>query len=427
MYRYKSIVLVFWVAFWAIVGAMVPFGADISYATQTDIDYSKNCLGTDTQGYNRIRVVFLHDQQLCWTENNENDNTWRYGDTASWDYHLRAYNLSFGTSNAPLLPDLPSELSWTDNPSVNDEHCETFLEGENYDFYIADTNYAGNYQFKMGDDNSVLSVDNLNSYDYITFAFAGGSQGGNWYQEPNIYWDPVCSYTGYEPDITVNSPTESSEWDEPVSVDLDYENATGYDVLRLYIVGENASGIGIMTQSKTYNITGDSGSITTTFSGLPVGFYLLSGQFWNSTSGSNVYAQSSREFEVIQYIPSYGGTDLEPDDLEPPIVYDADSYYGAYSSYTTPTSLYTIMTDPVNSLANWISEKLSILKVNFSNDIADEQGEKMADGLQVMRYYINIPNSVMGGFPFGDLMIVVLFLTLLVAIVKIIIAIRRLF
>jgi len=50
------------------------------------------------------------------------------------------------------------------------------------------------------------------------------------------------------------------------------------------------------------------------FSGLPVGRYFLSGQFLNSSTGENIYATTSVEFDVTEYIPSFFGTDLEPDD-----------------------------------------------------------------------------------------------------------------
>lgn len=179
----------------------IPF----AYGAQFDIYWDDLCFGTDDEGYNRIKVKFQHNQYLCFSSGTNTD--WSYGAYSTYDNHLRLYLSNFGLSNTSLIPDKPSNIDWsvyTSDPSIygvgfwNYSTCQLYEADVEYNFYITKAS-----SFDENDDtdlsNSVLDTD-----DYMTFAFAGGNQGGNWYQEPNIYWDDTCTFVGGEPEYTTD-------------------------------------------------------------------------------------------------------------------------------------------------------------------------------------------------------------------------------
>jgi hypothetical protein len=85
-------------------------------------------------------------------------------------------------------------------------------------------------------------------------------------------------------------------------------------LLRIYTIGENDQGVEIVTKNATRNISGTSGNVYIVFSGLPAGNYYLSGQFFNTSTGESLYAENFVEFKVTKYIPSFFGSELDPDD-----------------------------------------------------------------------------------------------------------------
>jgi len=111
-------------------------------------------------------------------------------------------------------------------------------------------------------------------------------------------------------------------------------------------------GTQIISKDIVFPVTSNPGNITFNLSGLPVGDYHLYGTFMNSTTGAYLYALGSRDFVVTEYIPSYLGTDLAPDDYSSPPVFNSDTYYDSVSSYDTPTAFYTgiaSLFDPIAS------------------------------------------------------------------------------
>lgn len=74
-----------------------------------------------------------------------------------------------------------------------------------------------------------------------------------------------------------------------------------------------------------------------------------------------------------------------------------------------------------------MAEKTHALNLQFDQAIAKTQGAKMAEGITVARYHINQFNDLFGGFPFGDTLVMLLFVTIAVAIIRMILSIRRMF
>ncbi len=210
------------------------FSVNVALATQNDIYWDELCLGTDNDGYTRLAVKFQHDQKLCWKPYSDPgcSSGWSYGKTGTWDNHLRLYLTNFGISNGTIVPTLPSETDWIANEG--NDYCETFVADTVYNFYVAKTS-----AWCEGNDNSIDDTTLISS-NYTVLAFAGGTDGGNWYQEPKVYWSDTCDFaeTPTESDIDITSPScatnQKSSFD--LTVDWYILETDDYDTIDFYFV-----------------------------------------------------------------------------------------------------------------------------------------------------------------------------------------------
>jgi len=386
------------------------------FASQSDIFWSDSYLWTDGDGYSRFTTKFQHDQFLCW---GTLAGEWSYGRDYDTDYHLRAYLTSHG-NNLALVPDLPSNIDWTWANNMptgiggGAGHCELYEQDQVVAFYIA----TGS-RFLENDDGSIRS--DFGSGDYVNLAFAGGTQGGNWYSEPNISWDSGSHpATPPEPTLSITYPIKNTTnvLNTTFTATGSYTVPDGdQDYLILNVTDSNGDLVGQMFSWISGNTTGTlSETDFSWYSGLGAGTYDVEIGFSSTLTGDLLFSEISSIQAVDDLVPRLPNQEI------PPRTYtgtDPEIYYTNNSEYSTSTPLYTSLSGSIAPMIESIGQNLQFFSYKFPISNAHLLGSNLGSAIQDVNGYVTNINQLFGTLPIVQFLSFYLTVLILVSVFRI--------
>ena len=290
----------------------------------------------------------------------------------------------------------------------------TYTAGNTYKNYIYSARQAYrigaglgfNYKTSNYELNSGSYIDLLGNTEY--YPLKKDPMTPTWLETDDIYYtqDPV---------LNITFPLENSEISQAFDITGSYTIPTGYNKLIAYI------GVGIPYAQYSFlqNLTDLSGNIDIRVSGVPSGDYQMYFYFKGDNVENYFVENATINFSILTAIPpEFPETGETPPEFFDPI--DGDIYYLDFSSYDTPTALYSNLKNAIQPIFTIIGSNLTFFSSQFDQDTAKETGEKTGQGILIIRTYSSNLNTFFNDLPVSEFLLFYLLLLIVVIVFRII-------
>ena len=217
------------------------------------------------------------------------------------------------------------------------------------------------------------------------------------------------------PTLDITFPLPNAEISQAFNITGSYTMPSGYNKLVAYI------GVGIPYAQYSFlqNLTDPSGDIDIRVSGVPSGNYQMFFYFSGDSVESYYVESATRNFSILTAIPpELPETGETPPEFYDPI--DGDIYYLDFSSYDTPTALYSNLKNAIQPIFTIIGSNLTFFSSQFDQDTAKETGEKTGQGILIIRTYSSNLNTFFNDLPVSEFLLFYLLLLIVVIVFRII-------
>ena len=412
----------------ACVGICVALGAffggvDMAKADNTYLGDAIAC--NDQNGYALIGVKVLSDFTACYYH--AGNGYYDKGTTnPPWGTALFTDPHPFysGGTERPALHMESKDFSFTDELKCFDHkkddilwirmYWNTFLRNSNS--RLINSSWSNNleatlkYKNSAGTTESVVVVYNTTDYDYNVSGICGASD-----------------FTETDPNVEVTSPANNRDvtesfilWFETSDVDLDK-----WDVVIATVVGVDNKNFEIFRKTFWRDVNSESESFPIRMESMGVGEYTISFEFVDFSTGERFQTDTEFGWSVVSYVTGFDDDFLPFSETDQFDNFSGSGFYDNYSSYDEPTPMYSKITGLIDPVANWIGRNVQTLSQTFERDVAKNQGAKMTQGIVLVRYYSNSFNDLFGGFPLGDAFISLMFFMIIVACIRLVLAIKK--
>ena len=141
--------------------------------------------------------------------------------------------------------------------------------------------------------------------------------------------------------------------------------------------------------------------------------------FKGDNVGTYFVESATVNFSILSAIPpEFPETGETPPEFFDPI--DGDIYYLDFSSYDTPTALYSNLKNAIQPIFTIIGSNLTFFSSQFDQDTAKETGEKTGEGILIIRTYSSNLNTFFSDLPVSEFLLFYLLLLIVVIVFRII-------
>lgn len=243
----------------------------------------------------------------------------------------------------------------------------------------------------------------------------------------DIEFDTYGTMGSADPNVEVTSPANNQDvtesfllWFETSDVDLDK-----WDVVIATVVGVDNKNFEIFRKTFWRDVNSESESFPIRMESMGVGEYTIIFEFVDFSTGERFQTDTEFGWSVISYVTGFDDDFLPFSETDQFDNFSGSGFYETYSSYDEPTPMYSKITSLIDPVANWIGRNVQTLSQTFERDVAKNQGAKMTQGIVLVRYYSNSFNDLFGGFPLGDAFISLMFFMIIVACIRLVLAIKK--
>lgn len=354
-------------------------------------------------GYYKLKVKFLQDFTIAFTDPGEPDGWYRYGDSG----YARAFVIktsSKNTYNRALIPDLLENLNWT-TPNIS----YNYHTGDIVDFYIVEREIFF-YPFQNSIDGlwNTTNIEWEKDVDWVRIECT--NQYGQTISDSQYYYFSGLKLTGPSVNITYPEHFKTNLITEAFTIEGTYTNPDNQAwILVARILDVHNNEVGRMTQWIWETTSGSFDPRYMTYrESIAPGYYTLQIGFY----APDVYINYSKapdwivdnlDLEVYRTIlPSLPSGETPPPQYTP---YDPAIYYTDHSQYPTSTPLYSAISGAIAPLADTIGSNLSYFSNQFSVAKAQEAGGDIGQSILLARAYINNINDFFGVIPVVQIML----------------------
>jgi len=314
---------------------------------------------------------------------------------------------------------------------------DTFLAGHTYEVYLL---MIAKYKPLTPDfDTYEMALDdiaNINGDDYMV-------DGDTTFELMEAYTDQFdvehlyYSYVDFTPEARLNIiyPSDDTHVSSNFEMEVDYEDASGYDRLMVVFEDWNASStcpeptdFSYWVERSAYydhqsmpyfsdRFTTSSGTTAFNVYGLELGNYNCNKCYFVNDSTGAMSDNLCRGFDVSVAIYV-----LAPDIPQFYLPFGSwPEYYAEHSEkYDTPTPLYDNLAWTFEPLINNIGNIIIFFNSYFDKQLASEKGAEFGNVVPVFRGYLDQFNDFFGGLPISELLLFYLITAILVIIYRIV-------
>lgn len=391
-----------------------------------EINLCQSFFYDDDDGFLRYRVYFNDDFEMCWVD--IGSNTWSQKFYSDWNtfpfYYAGQVNWDGGGDgwgNWVFMPNKYADMT---------QSCITFDKNTFYDFYVSNSWWGFNTDNNLIKDNAWSG--NCTESKNCWFLTAGASTNGTYY--PHYGYTDTCNKIRFfdsepvsDPNVEVTSPANNQDvtesfllWFETSGVDLDK-----WDVVIATVVGVDNKNFEIFRKTFWRDVNSESETFPIRMESMGVGEYTINFEFVDFSTGERFQTDTEFGWSVISYVTGFDDDFLPFSETDQFDNFSGSGFYETYSSYDEPTPMYSKITSLIDPVANWIGRNVQTLSQTFERDVAKNQGAKMTQGIVLVRYYSNSFNDLFGGFPLGDAFISLMFFMIIVACIRLVLAIKK--
>lgn len=236
-----------------------------------------------------------------------------------------------------------------------------------------------------------------------------------------IFRDLEYYYFTEYPSLTINYPFEGAEISGVFNIQGSYTLPEGstFDKLLAYFGYEEAPEE-VYFYEFYQDVSPPSGDVSIRVSGVPAGEYLLGFSFINSNDAEDYYIILTwYNITIVEGSPP----ELPETQETPPFIFnllEPEIYYSNNSNYASSTALFDNLSGAISPLILTIGNNLTFFSSKFNQDNAKDTGEKIGNGVLIIRSYANNLNSFFNDLPISEILFLYLILLVVVAVFRIV-------